>query len=160
MGDSSTYESVLLENAVLKEQLAAAKQALFVSSAECSGMAMDEPRRALVDHMRAIASVLNGASIEMIPEAHRTEPLRAVVELRHNYDELWRSFETEKKLQTTEMVSVRPTMNDVERMLLCMEVPYTVGRVVALVLQSGDQTQRKVNYLKAKEYLSQLLQGM
>lgn len=141
----------------LTQKLEEAKQALFVASATIEAYSPSEPQKALIEQTKAIAAILNGARLEDIAEPQRTATLRAVAELYQNYAELWKSFELEQRMQTTE-TTVRPTMRDVERLLLRMNVPYAVGRIVALVLQPADPGRRRALYLEAKEYLLQLLQ--
>jgi hypothetical protein len=142
--------------AELNAQLTEVNQDLFLAETTISGLTVDDAHRALVDQFKAVAMIINGASYDDLAEAQRTVMVQAVAQLKQNYDELWRSYETEKELQTTD-VTVRPTIQDVERLLLCMGVPYAIGRIVTLVLQTAEPADRKANYLAAKEYLTQLL---
>lgn len=140
----------------LETKLAEAKQMLFVASAEVSALSLTDPQRALVEHLKALAQVVNGTPLENIPEEYRTTPLLGVAEIKQNYDELWKSYETERALQGSE-TSVRPTVNDIERLLVALGTPYGVAQIVLLVLRPGDGTQAAASYRRAKDYLEQLL---
>lgn len=143
----------------LEKMLAETKQQLFLAAAEMAAIGTDDPRRALLDHVKAIVAVINGENFEHLPAAQQSEAVRAVAALKKNYDELWDSYTVEQDMQARE-VSVRPTMKDVERLLLCLETPYTVGRIVELLLQpAADRERKRQNYMRAREYLQQLLQS-
>lgn len=108
----------------------------------------------VTEHLKALSAALNGASAAEIPEEMRTTALLGVIELKKNYDELWQSYETEKRVATGD-----PPAFDLERHCVATGVPYGIARIVLLLWNANNLHTPRIAYQQAKEYLDQLLRS-
>lgn len=111
----------------------------------------------VTEHLKALSAALNGASAAEIPEEMRTTALLGVIELKKNYDELWQSYETEKRVATESAAS--PPTFDLERHCVATGVPYGIARIVLLLWSANSLHTPRIAYQQAKDYLEQLLRS-